>query len=67
MYLDHRDLYVIWSSWRFTVTEEETVAVPIQICRWIIILAWHGIEKEVTDQRPLESRARNFEEWYRIA
>ena len=48
------------------MTDDETAAAPTQICRWIAIPAYHGIEKEVTDQKPLESRAPNFEEWYKI-
>ena len=64
--LDHHDLYDIWSSWCFRMSDDKTAAVSTQLCRWIAILAWHGIEKEVTDYRPWESSALNFEEWYKI-
>ena len=65
-HLHRHDWHELWSSWRFQKTDNETAAVPTQACRWIDILAWHGIEKEVTDQRSFESGDRNSEEWYTI-
>ena len=49
------------------MTDDETAAVTPLNFRWIATPAWNGIEKGVTDQRSLVSKARNFEEWYKIA
>ena len=57
---DHHEWQEMWSSWRFEMTDDQTAAVPTQDCRWIFILAWQGLEKEVTSQSSLESGAQKF-------
>ena len=58
-------LICIWSSWRLRLINDETVAAPTRSCRWVCwfaILAWRGLEKEVTYHRLLGSKSRNFHE-----
>ena len=43
----------IWSSWRFRMINDKTVAMLTQNCRKIAILAWYSLQKEVKGRRSL--------------
>ena len=66
LHLDHYHWPEIRSSWRFMMIADETVVVQAQNARWIAILAWHGLEKEVVGHKSLGWGSWNFQKICKI-